>query len=63
MKLIVNIKTDNAAFTDGQNEVDRLLREVVDQIGEGETERNLYDINGNRVGNYKVTGSLTYSEE
>lgn len=52
----VNIKTENAAFTDNKGrECARILRELADRLLErGYPERAqripLYDINGNKVG-------------
>lgn len=59
MKCVVNIELENAAFDDAQ-ELPRILRELAGQIARiGELEPGtwpLRDINGNRVGEAKVTG-------
>lgn len=55
MQVSIVIEQDNEAFSDGNNgsETARILRELADYCDgydiEGMT-RNLYDINGNRVG-------------
>ena len=56
----ITIKMDNAAFDDGQGgrgELARILRNVALHIeGTGATEGAVMDGNGNRVGDFKVTG-------
>ena len=57
MKIVIDIKTDNAAFKDDPEELQSILIEAVENIAQTDTkECNLYDNNGNRVGAYKVTG-------
>lgn len=62
----LSIKTAGAAFTHETNdetngepdpgpEVARLLREAADQIDSGYTRGGLYDINGNTVGEWKLS--------
>ena len=59
--LTVKFKTDNAAFNDTISgnadtlEVVRLLREVADEIQQGQTDGAIMDYNGNKVGTYKLT--------
>lgn len=55
------IRTENAAFADGNEaaEVARILREAADQIDNrgiplATSSRSLHDINGNRVGFYET---------
>lgn len=59
--LTVKIKTENAAFVNdriaNQKEVEcaRILRTIADDLIDGERDRHVYDIHGNRVGEYKLT--------
>lgn len=50
VKFTVIIKTDNAAFADDPEEVNRLLDEAVDRLKGGEDYFRLRDVNGNVVG-------------
>jgi hypothetical protein len=54
----LTIKTDNAAFSDEEGgpgyEIARLLRKAADQVEQGETGRPIFDINGNRVGEFAL---------
>jgi hypothetical protein len=56
MKIVIDIKTDNAAFEDNPNEVRDILGQVQDHIRIGPTEGILFDSNGNTIGKFKVTG-------
>ena len=56
----LEIFTGGAAFRDENDnldetgyEVSRLLRIVADNINNGRSEGNLFDINGNRVGSWR----------
>ncbi len=60
----LRIKTKNAAFFNGvqseekhepQQEVVRILKQVIDRLEMGNTEESVFDINGNNVGEYKLT--------
>ncbi len=55
--ITIRIRTDNAAFQDGNraDEIARILRKVADQIARHETAK-VYDVNGNRVGEVRLTG-------
>ena len=59
--ITITIKTDNAAFQDGNRaaEVARILRtlatKVVDVRG-GCAPAHVYDVNGNNVGDVRLTG-------
>lgn len=56
MKLSINFKTDNAAFEDRETEVKRILEKVVSDITTKDYEFNhIIDINGNNIGNWKLT--------
>ena len=54
--LKVRIGTENAAF-DGnlQSETIRCLKDVIDRLEHFEYEANIFDINGNNVGSFKLT--------
>lgn len=53
----LKIETDNAAFEDNpKEEIARLLKGVIDILeARGEDYGKLYDINGNPVGEFKLT--------
>jgi hypothetical protein len=58
--LSIQIQTDNAAFEGDDNgtELARILRKlavVLEDMGTGPDSGQLYDINGNRVGDWKVS--------
>lgn len=59
----MEIETGNAAFHDEDPELDnyalcmeliRNLREVTTQIGNGKTEGNIVNVNGNRCGKWEI---------
>lgn len=60
MRFLLEIRTDNAAFFDADNnhapagEIARILRDVAEQLDDGPEVRHgsCYDINGNTVGHY-----------
>jgi hypothetical protein len=57
MKIIINIKTDNAAFSDNPTEILDCLKKIADAIGSnGSTGGSIHDSNGNKVGTYTVEG-------
>ena len=57
MKIVIDIKTGNAAFADNPEELQNILIDAVTDIAQsGRKERSLYDSNGNNVGKFKVTG-------
>lgn len=51
----LSIETRNSAFEDTALEVTRILEELVADLKAGKEEGNLHDINGNNVGEYKLT--------
>ena len=55
MTITIKLKTDNAAFQDGQKEqeIQRILQDWIDT---GWGPRRLRDYNGNTIGEVKVTG-------
>jgi hypothetical protein len=55
MKIIININTENAAFEDNPCELENILAGAILKM-KTEKEGNLRDSNGNKVGNFKVTG-------
>jgi hypothetical protein len=61
MRLTLTMKCDNAAFDEFPGvEQARILRELAESLYNGETGTiPLYDSNGNRVGEAKVTGGAT----
>lgn len=59
--LKIEIKTDNAAFSEddvltyeGRYEVARLLRKISVQIEQGDNDGVIMDINGNKVGRWSL---------
>ena len=56
MKIVINIKTGNSAFEDSNTELFDIMGEISMAVSDGEREGNIWDSNGNTVGNYKVTG-------
>lgn len=57
MKIMISVATDNAAFTDDPNELQNILTETVQRICEyGDRDGVIRDTNGNRVGDFRVTG-------
>jgi hypothetical protein len=63
MKIVIDIKTDNAAFQDNDRELNQILTYAVEMICNytgsflrKDREGNLRDSNGNTVGKFKVTG-------
>lgn len=50
----LSFKTDNAAFDDDPTpEIARILREIAQKVDAGIDEGAVYDINGNRIGDFK----------
>jgi hypothetical protein len=56
MRITIDIKTDNAAFQDNDTELYDIMGRVSMAVSDGEREGRLMDSNGNKVGNFKVTG-------
>jgi hypothetical protein len=57
MKIVITIKTDNAAFQDNPQELQEILVDAVEAISQsGRRDRLLFDSYGNKIGNFKVTG-------
>ena len=56
MKIVIDIKTENAAFEENPQEVEMILKETAEKIGLGDRDGKLMDSNGNIVGKFKVTG-------
>ncbi len=58
MSFSLRIKTDNDAFQDGDGgkiEIARILRDIIEDLEAGrEGEAVVRDINGNRVGEWKL---------
>ena len=56
-KALVEIDLDNDAFAD-RNELVRILNKLADDVGKGfMTEINIRDINGNKVGTFKIVNT------
>lgn len=54
--LKIKIETKNDAFKEGlEMEIRRCLRDVSCWIGLGRKENGIYDLNGNKVGYFKLT--------
>ena len=52
----LKFSTDNAAFTENPNEeIARILKRVADKITNYQTEGFILDINGNKIGKFKLT--------
>jgi len=52
----LTFRTDNAAFGDEPSyEVTRIVADVAERIGRGQTEGRVTDENGNTVGTFKLT--------
>jgi hypothetical protein len=53
----MTFQMDNAAF-DGNTacEVERILRDVADMVATGYTNGAVVDVNGNKVGTFKLSG-------
>jgi hypothetical protein len=56
MRILITIKTDNAAFRDNENEVREVVERVLRRMDEGLKEGITRDSYGNTVGQWKVTG-------
>ena len=58
MRITIKINTENAAFQDDYkiDEVFRIMQVISRRIATGDTEGRCKDINGNIVGDFKVTG-------
>ncbi len=55
-KFTLTIKLGNAAFEpDYTPELVRILRTTASQIEQGQTEGNLRDVNGNKIGTFDIT--------
>jgi hypothetical protein len=55
--ITIKINTVNAAFEgDPEAEVARILKDAANKIARGNTDFNLLDLNGNKVGTVKATG-------
>jgi hypothetical protein len=53
--IVIEINMDNAAFIDNPDEVRQILRHATKRIERGAESFNLYDLNGNRVGQVEIT--------
>ena len=58
MEAIIKINMDNAAFEDGCDgyaELARILKNLSNYLyDQGSTDKNLFDINGNKVGKLEI---------
>ena len=59
MTITIKLNTDNAAFENKDAEIVRILEWLGNdwQAIHSEGVRNLFDVNGNKVGTVKVTGN------
>ncbi len=57
----LKIRTDNAAFSDGNREAEiaRILRHAADLVEQGVNHRRLLDLNGNIVGEFDCDNEET----
>ena len=54
-RFVMDIRTDNAAFADdAAPEVARILRDIASRLESGSTGAPVHDINGNRVGSWRL---------
>lgn len=52
---MVRFETDNAVFeNDPQAECMRILKKIINDLDNSETEGKIFDLNGNRVGEWKL---------
>lgn len=59
LRFRLDIECENAAFTPNHEpEIARLLAIARDQVMRGEIESSLYDVNGNRVGEWSLVPHL-----
>ena len=56
MNAKIQITMNNAAFDEPATELARILRELADDVEQGQGAKNLRDINGNKVGSFEITG-------
>lgn len=56
--LSLTMSLDNAAFEGGQrrHECARLLRAVADCVERGDADGPIFDLNGNRTGDWEISG-------
>ncbi len=67
MKLNIEITLDNASFYTDDNElnyqyIQDMLILVAENIGDGNTNENIKDINGNNVGQHYIDGEIVDNE-
>ena len=56
MRIVIKIDTGNAAFQENEDEVLTIMRRVAQRVSDQDRDGILRDTNGNRVGEFKVTG-------
>ena len=56
MKARIQITMNNAAFDEPATELARILRELADDVEQGQDAKNLRDVNGNKVGSFEIKG-------
>ena len=56
MEATIRINMDNEAFEENESlELARILRELIEEIEDKDAlKRNLFDINGNKVGTFEI---------
>ncbi len=53
----MNVRMANAAFEDDcKGEMVRILMKVTEEVARGRQEGPIFDVNGNRVGEWEITG-------
>jgi len=55
MKFKCEIKMDNAAFEYEQSELTYILENMKGQVWTGQSKATIFDSNGNRVGQWRIT--------
>jgi hypothetical protein len=57
MKLVIEIETGNSAFEDDEEgEISRIIEVIAGKVNGGATGGSCFDFNGNKVGQWEMTG-------
>jgi hypothetical protein len=60
----IQFETENAAFQDGflQYEIARILRDLADDIANGDRSGKVWDYDGNSIGHFSITETVRDSD-